>query len=34
VVLSGAATQRMFELGPQGAIAVATTAAEAEGLLS
>ena len=35
VVLSGAATERMFELGnPQGAIAVATTAAEAEALLS
>jgi anti-anti-sigma regulatory factor len=34
VVLSGTATQRMFELGPQGAMRVATTAAEAEALLS
>jgi hypothetical protein len=34
VVLSGAATERMFELGnPQGLIAVATTPAEAEALL-
>jgi hypothetical protein len=35
VVLSGAATERMFELGnPQGLLAVATTPAEAEALLS
>ena len=35
VVLSGAATKRMFELGnPQGLIAVATTPAEAEALLA
>lgn len=34
VVLSGAGTERMFELGnPQGLIAVATTRVEAEGLL-
>jgi hypothetical protein len=34
VVLSGAATERMFALGnPQGLIAVATTEAEAEALL-
>jgi hypothetical protein len=35
VVLSGAATERMFALGnPHGAIAVATSPAEAEALLS
>lgn len=35
VVLAGAATERMFERGnPQGLIAVATTPAEAEALLS